>query len=494
MPKETPMCQPSPGPRCAAHAKSTLSRARRAKADADAQYETARAGLRERRLRPIGYHVGSDTPTEETLAYQSASDARRDAAAAYEQALRDYETTPSGQRDLAEAIERLTATGELEGAAVARERLAQAAAARGQQIADLAASRVQAQRLADMSQYERNAINNGTAMEIHTSNAANHARAELAGLERLLDTHDEESAPIVAARTAASRATLAAREEVLTAQDAAVREARRVYIAAGVDQRMAGYYAQDCLDMATASDRNQPGSYSTGSEYARRSLVLKTKPSGPDRARTNAAKTASATDPAFQTANTALAEKVATHQAAMDAQQDIEFGAYRQATVRRAEIAKDVGRAEETLVAARAAHDQAVGRTARIRAQIAAGAGVRSTDVALDSVTDEIVRQPDGSINAYVYRAPSPGFPDGRYLRATGVTTVHGMGAANALLLEDGSTVHASATSSPSRRGSTLTRTVPAGVIIVPAQPGSRPLRDEAVPAAGFATFVDSSD
>jgi hypothetical protein len=488
------MCQPKPGPRCAAHAKKDLAAARRAKTDADAAYDAARQGLRDRRRNPIGYHVGSDTPTEESLAYQAASVASRDAALAYEQALRIYETTPTGQRDLAEAIERLTASGHLEEAAVARERLAQAGAARAQQIADLAAARAQAERLDTMTQHERNMINNGTAMEIHTSNDVNHARAQVASLERLLREHDDASAAIVADRAAAMATTRAAREEVLTAQDAAFAEARRVYIAAGVDQRMAGFYAQDTLTTATSSDPNQASGLSVGTEYARRPFVLKTKHTGPDRAKTQAAKTASASDTAFQAANTVLAEKIAVHQAAMDAQQDIEFGAHRQAVARRSEISQDLGRAEETLVTARAAYDQAVAETNRRRAQIGAGAGVRVDAVSLDKVTDEIVRQPDGSINAYVYRAPAPGFPHGRYLRATGVTTVHGMGAANALVLEDGSTVHASATASPSRRGTTLTRHVPGGVIVTPAQPGARPLRTEAVPTAGFATFVDSSD
>lgn len=486
------MCQPKPGPRCTAHARAALTAARTARTAATERFEAAKAAIAEARRRPVGYHANQADP-DRAAEYRAAMDAKFAAERAYDHALRDYETTPAGQKALATAIERLAADGDLAGSEAARARLEEAAATRARQVADLAASRVQAERLANMSEDERAAVAELDAAVSRAADAHDLAKNDLTTFVRAEMEHEDAARAVDDAQVAAFRAERDAQDQVVAAQEIARREARRLYQEAGVSDRYAGYYADDTL--LSAMGVNPHSMNVNGTETARRSLTLKAKRTGPDAATTAAAKAAAATDAGFVAANSALAEKVAAHRAATEARQRLQTNPDTEAVMqRRAQLRRYIAAADDAVGQAQAAHTQAVGVAQRARARIAAGAGITATPVDLTRATDEFVRQPDGSTNAYVYRQPSAGFPNGRYARVTGVTTVQGMGAANALVLDDGSTVHASESYSRGRNGATLTRSAPVEVIVTPAAPGAHPLRSEAVGGAGFSTYVDTTD
>lgn len=139
--------------------------------------------------------------------------------------------------------------------------------------------------------------------------------------------------------------------------------------------------------------------------------------------------------------------------------------------------------------------DESLARRANLRARVGSGLGPEPISVvAMQRVGDEIVRNPDGTTNAYVYNEPSDGFPHGRYIPAVGVTEVHGMGPANALVLENGHKAWVHGHYARTTRGAGETQSGYRKVVIVPGQPGATPLRNEGVATAGFYTFVDSSD
>lgn len=465
------MCQPKPGPRCAGHARTALVAARGDLREAEAAAAQVAPRWREvTRSQP----EGSPAWTEVVAEYRAVTEARHAARAAYEQALRAYETTPAGQRDLATAADRLEAAGELAAARAARHRLAQARDTRARQVAELAARRAAATRL-DAAGVEERAALAAAERDVDTAETqVAAARAALDAAEGWLaeaEAEQAKQAAVVLGRdevcAAAARHTDAARREGWAA-------AKALYEAAGVPPRMAGLYAQDVVD---------------GSGDG--TLRMKVKRAGPDHAATAAARAAAAADPAFTAAGRRLAAAVEAEQAAAARRTEVYRGRYVPAVRASTEARGAVGQARAGLEGAERARAAAKGRVRRLRAQVAAGVGVGGAAVDLfGGDPDVIVRNPDGGTNAWVYQPPGPGWPDGRCVRVTGVAQ---LGASNLLVCEDGSRVHATQRYYRSLGGARTERVHPQ-VWVGPPAPGARPLRAEAQGGSGWASLVDSTD
>lgn len=430
------------------------------------------------------------------VAYADAYRARWDTERAYQQAVADYHTTPAGQADLQQTLDRLTREGATEEAAKVQATLAQAVARRQQQTADLAASRAQQARLADLTPAEQAALDQADAAVAEVEAEVRAAEADAEAAVAAYRATDADYRRMEARIQETTRATTAARQEVLAAAEEARAAARALYVQAGVSARFAGYYATDMVEAAagmdTYLDRDRPAQ-----AVPERALRMKVKRSGPDREAMLVAKTAAETDPTFKAANRRLAEAVAAHRDAVTVEADAHRGEIGPALQLRSDANRRLQQARYAIEDAQARAAKATGRAHRLRAQIAAGAGTEASTVALDEsrTAAAIMRNPDGSINAWVYRGPSEGFPHGRYLRATGVTTVQAMSAVNGLVLEDGQVAVARGHYGRSGRGfATETRSGDRRVLVTPPQPGARPLREENVAQAGFYAFIDSTD
>lgn len=489
------MCQPKPGPRCSAHARTALHAKRVAKEEAEATRDRARAA--------VLACPPEDRTTREALraASVAADKAYWESNLAYTAALRDYETTPEGSNALEQAAIRFDEEGNSAAAEGVRQRLADAKETRQAQVADLAMARRHKTRLADPSPEELAALDQADAevfakeRELADASAA-YQQAQDAW--RNLGVEAAAADQIEAATLQTLRETQDIAKQARAATQA---EARRIYMESGVSERFAGYYAADMAAAASRpSSRTRYGSdrhldTSTEDEGPLRAMTIKVKRDGTDRAATLAAKAAAETDPRFEAANAAMSEAMEHVTAAKERLAEIR--AHAAATVRepRQRALSASSTARYAMEDATSERDRAVRRREDLRARIGSGLGIAPvTSMDMNRVGDEVVRNPDGTTNAYVYDGPSDGFPHGRYIPAVDVTTVHGMSAANALVLENGRKAWLHGHYARSTRGAGETRSGYQQVVLVAPKPGARPLREENMATAGFYTFVDSTD
>ena len=477
------MCQEKPGPRCAGHTKTALDAARTRRDDAAAAVTAAEGALI-----PHPNTVSNEgAPTLLSLA-----EARREfdaAKAAHSEALHEYETTPTGQEDLRAAIQQLRAEGDTDAAATAQARLDAAVAGRNQQVKDLAAARVQKARLAAATPDEVAALDQADAAVRDTAERVAEAESEVrdttARAAALRPEYDsalrQHGEALMAVRPAEAAAEKAA--------NTAAHEARRLYLAAGVNERMVAYYVQDMVD--GARDKHPTSTLSSGP--IGKALRMKVKRTGPDRDATVAAAEAAKTDPMFKTSNSYLSGMVAKRREAEQVAREIARTDVEPIAAQFTAATRDAMNAKYALEDARTKHTNAVTDANILKARVSAAMGTTGASVPLSGARDEIVRNPDGTTNAYVYRPPTPGFPHGRMAAAVDVSTSHGWSPANALVLEDGSKVSATEHHFRNTRGAQTARS-DIQVYLAPAQDGATPLRSENHATAGFATFIDSTD
>lgn len=481
------MCQPKPGPRCSAHARGALARARAEKAAAELDRDNAQHA----------YRNSSDLPAGDRQALRDAAVAADERywakQRAYTAALRDFETTPEGMEALRQAATEFDTAGDAAAGREVRSRLAEAEATRHEQVTLLALSRAHAERLAHATAAEQARLDAADAKVAELEAAVATLEKQRLRTAEEVDRARRDLDEIERARQGLVRARAAAEEEARAAAAAAGVEAKRLYVEAGVSERFAGFYANDMVEAACPRSRG----YSTdaGDTTPTRTLSVKVKRTGPDRDKTLAAKTAAETDPDFAAANQRLAATLARVSEAREAAN----AAYAASTAPAQERLQAASRAATS---ARYAHEDtqndltsAKAKAADLRARIGSGLGTMDTRTErMDRVRDDIVRNPDGTTNAYLYQPPAEGFPHGAYLRATGVIEVHGMAPANALVLETGRKAWLHGHYARTTRGAGESQSGYTHVVLTPAQPGSTPLHAEGVPGAGYYTFIDSSD
>lgn len=489
------MCQPKPGPRCSGHARTVLTSRRAERDQAAAARDEAQAALRA--TARVGRNV--ETPERETARKASiaADRAYYDACAAYEAALRDYETTPDGMNDLEQAIVRLAEEGHAVPVQQAQARLEEARATRTAQIADLAMARRFRERLANATEEEKAAI----AAADDDLTAAEEALAEAsAAVQNVRDMEQSQLAAIkemTREENAAHHAIRVAHQEARDALDDARAQAVRLYTAAGISERMAAYYAADMAEATTRPERgaSRYRNRVNDDDTPLRAMTVKVKRDGPDHDKTLAAKAASETDAGFQAANQRLTEAIAGIAESKSAAADV---ARRYASVRneRQSILGAASHARYAVEDAEARVLKAKAAADETRARVAAN--LHGTDihpVPIRDAADAVMRNPDGTTNAHIREAPSPGFPHGRYIPVEGVTTVQGMGPANAMVLENGrkAWLHEHYANHGIARATTRSNGV-TEVHVTSAHEGAIPLRHENVANAGYTTFVDSTD
>lgn len=481
------MCQPKPGPRCSAHARTNLEARRAAKEAAETTRAEAQAAFRA--CDP------ADATTREALrdAAVAADKTYWDATRAHTEALREYETTPEGLEALEQAAARFDEEGNKSAADEVRRRHETARATREMQVADLAMSRRMAARLANPTPDELAALDQTDAEVADLNRAVQEKTIAYEEAQAALNVIEEERRAADRADAAVQRAVTEAMEDAVAARRAATLEAQRLYEAAGVSPTYSTLYAKDMADTASRPNLRW---YERYTDYGpQRAMKVKVKRDGPDREKTLAAKAAAETDEAFQAANARLVEAAQRLQAAKDAAaqtRQVETGPVRERR-QRAQSAAATARYEmEDTINDR---NKAVTRSQELRARIGSGLGVASpSTVDMQRLRDEVVRNPDGTTNAYVYNEPSDGFPHGRYIPAIGVTTVHGMAPANALVLENGQKAWLHGHYARTLRGAGESQSGYRTLVLTAPQEGATPLRREGVENAGFYTFIDSSD
>lgn len=489
------MCQPKPGPRCSGHARSALEAKRVAKEQAETARDEAQAAFRA---------CDSTNPVEREELRRAAVEADKaywDATSAHTAALREYETTPEGMVALEQAIATFEVEGDEAAAATVRRRLEEAQATRAEQVADLAMSRRHRERLANPTTEELAALDQSDAEVSERSAAVESLTAQHAALDEQWRATAARAAEVDRVEDEAQRAwKMAAEESHLAAEEVRV-HAERLYVEAGVAPRFAMFYSNDMVEAAQrhpgAPYRRSANVYAASDPFAavQQPMKVKVKRDGPDRDKTLAAKVAAESDEAFQAANARLVERINEVAAAKTAADAARRNAETSIREERQTVAQARSVARYALEDAVTDRDRAVARREDLRARIGSGLGAEpTTTIDMQRVRDEIVRNPDGTTNAYVYNAPSEGFPHGRYIPATGVTTVQGMGSANALVLENGRRAWLHGHYSRTTRGAGETQSGYQKVVVVAPQEGAHPLREENLASAGFYTFVDSSD
>jgi hypothetical protein len=478
------MCQPKPGPRCSSHAHGRLNAARAQRDQAAAALAAARNPI------PPGLSGYLDAVAVEESARHVAHLANYE----FQQAQREFETTPAGQRALQSALERLEADPNETAAAFAvRNRLAQARRTREQQIADLAAVRATADRLEQITPGERAALD-------QVDQAVQDADRAVAGCQRQVQDARTAEQALEAVRAAREeefnrlgRQAAALAEPVRQAQRQVQEHAQRLYTDAGVSTGYARFYADDMVQAKTPRTAGQVRAGETPPVTG--ALSMKVKRTGPDGERTRAAAAAAQTDAQYLQANATLAEACAAHRRAQAEARHVYDTRLATLTPDLQNARGNLRDAEHALAAAERQAQQSHGQAGRLRAQIAAGAGPDATSVTWQQASTQVVRNPDGTVNAWVLQAPTDAHPHGQYVRAVGITTVSGSsGAANALVLEDGSTAYRLEHYYRNTRGAQNPISGPDGVLIAPPQPGARPLREESQATAGFSVFIDSTD
>lgn len=437
-------------------------------------------------------------PEELRVAAIRSDEAYWDAKRAYDVALREYETTPEGQEALRQAIARLDEQSP-SGAADARRRLDEALAARATQVADLAMARRYADRLAATGPAESAALD---AADMRVAQLS----VQVADLERDFATlRASERACVGEVLRAQQYAAIAAQEydeESKRAHDAvtvAATEAERLYVEAGVTPRMAQFYAADTARTAgppvVARMAWGKTTIETPTPVPTRVPEIKVKADGPDRDKTLAARAAAQADPGWQAA-TARVQVTVTRAATAKAR----VGELRGEDARRERRLSEIQhqRSQVGYRVEDATRDlvQAREDATDLRARIGSGLGTQvPVPVPLERAGSQVMRNPDGTTNAYIRQPPGPGFPHGRYVAAVDVTTVQGSGPVNALVLENGTKAWSS--QHYARRGDRRARTESRGaqvVMLVEPAPGATPLAGENMSTAGFSTFVDTTD
>lgn len=482
------MCQRRPGPRCSNHAQTRLDEARAAKEQAQFGFEAFEAAPAPRRgsVPPDAYALWRETRLGLQVA---ATQTEKD----YRTALREFEATPAGMKALEDAVAVVGADTD-EGRAMA-ERLEDARALRSFQLGELRASRAYEKRLAYMSVGERAAVEQAEA-----GVAAAEQRVEDAetSLWSALARSQESTADLRAAQDREGAALRTLSEATIVAENAretARTEMMRLYVEAGVSERMAGFYATDTLVAATIH-RGAPWQPNRDPELLLRyTPTLKVKPSGPDAERTDRARIAAETDPAYAAALSQWEQAGnsvrAARQNADEARATITRPDQERREIRNALRIAQVEHQEATLGLTRAqdAHRD-------VQARIGSGLSTQPvTEVRMDSAGDQFKRNPDGTTNTYVYTPPADGFPHGRYVRVAGVTSARGMNEVNALVLDTGAT--AALHGHYGRHGTGYARETQGGTkvaYIVPAHDEAVPLRTENRADRGFYAFVDSTD
>ena len=462
----------------------------------DAKRALRDAAAETRNASATAYHAANphDRATRAALkeAAIAATNEHTTASRAYTEALRVYETTPVGMSALKTAVERLAVGPDTYAHSEAQRALALARATRRAQVADLAMSRRHESRLGMPTPDELAALDQADA-RILTSQAAVDAAAH--PYQEAHTTSAGLAEVTAAAQQAHTRATLLRRDaltKAAEARDAAAAEATRLYMDAGVSRRYAAFYA---ADMAEAASRTYPARQVSADGGPLRALTMKVKRDGPDHTKTLAAKHAAETDEAFLAANTALTDAIATAAATKATLDALDTGATTPAWETQQAALSATATARYVLEDAQTAHATALADRERLRARIGSGLGVTEpTRLPMRRAGNEIVRNPDGTTNAYIYAEPSDGFPHGRYIPAVGVAEVRGMGRANALVLENGEQAWLHGHYSRTTRGAGETQRGHEHVYVTDPQPDATPLRAEGVPAAGFYTYVDSSD
>ena len=465
------MCERKPGPRCSAHARSAYEAAEKDLKRAEGQL---RDGLQ-----------GFADPSELPALREAVILAKRKADEAEE----TYLTTPRGANEFEARIEEAEALGaKPEDVAIARMRLEQARETREQQKRDLAAS---------------------VAAEERVSGASGEAKIVLDGADMdvaQLETED---------------ASLAEEEEQLTSQIAAGAEER-----ATRNRRFAQRYA-DLQSLAQKNERTLramqsrleahyeaaagipegEGDYDLGEAFevqkrlgagdqpdivALPTLDTPTGDSRGDRLMREAIQRFES-DPRVGRLVATMRSDLEEYHQLNDAHEED----FQSSLASRSRFARQTNRAKEI-----AERRQALGRELdkarqeRSVRRALVGSGVnayaRGVDLRSGEAARSIVREPDGSINAWSYQEPSPGFPDGRALKVTGVMQQWGSsGPNNVLVLENGDMISANRHESgmgsfshgkmvwieePSAQGVPLAEETPAGV------------------SAGYTNVIDSSD
>lgn len=420
------------------------------------------------------------------MAAFNAGEAVREAERDYNAALREYETTPEGQESLQQAISQLHADGDEEARDRARVRLVEAERTREHQVAELAASRAQKARRLEPTAEEAAALD-----DVHNDveDALQAVEAAELAQKNAWDAYASADAADVAARhqdQAARSAVDAAAARTVEAQNECRYAAQELYQQCGVNPRMALLYADDCL----------ANSFGPGG-IASRPFKVKTKRNGPDVDATQRAKALSETDPEFRAKARRLDGAITEYRQAIRDQDQL-----RQSSTDAVHEARHQAhqRYRTTGYAVEDAHtklEKAERRAAGMRAKVGAGAGVESHSVPMRDAADQIVRNPDGSVNAWVWREASDGFPDGRYVRVVGVTTTTEQGSrSNALVLENGEVTHQH--THLGRHGGVWRATEQVSgdrqVLVAPPVAGGHLLRTEGDPTLGFASYVDTTD
>lgn len=493
------MCQPKPGPRCSAHARTKLNTKHAAFEAAAGAHETTREADRT--------YAGGDPGVQARL-HSVAQDAQKAywaSSAALREATAEHDATPDGLARLQENLSALydqdrdeAVTERIEALT---ERIADATTTRARQVGELAASRTYLSRLETPPAEELAALDQCDA-EV--------ADRELS-VEEARRMHDEIDTVVTSLRAEEQEALAVARDvaiKVKAVQDMLV-EARtdvhdqmaRLYHEAGVSARFARFYATDALTSATRVTGQSPatrpvaGSEADLSAIPQRALKVKVKREGADRDHTLAAHAASLEDADFQQANR---NWVASGEDMASATADAEL-------IRTTQLEPIHEKVQEALRArsvARYAMEDAAGdltkshaRRDDLRARIGSGIGLLPTEtLPMQHVGDEIVRNPDGSTNAFVYHPASDGFAHGRYVAATGIARVDGDDTANALVLENGDKAWLHGHYARRVRGTGEVQTGYAHVVLVPGDSRAVPLRNEALASAGYYTYVDTSD
>lgn len=466
------MCERKPGPRCSNHARSELSRAQAAyEADPTPQNRAAAHGAQA----AYDSTPAGQTALQGVIASHQGSLASANAA---------YANDPTMENRVARDTTKMTLQ-RYQG------RLSEAAATREQQVTDLRIAKDREARYTARTP-EEDAYVQHTARRLTAAQGdLERSQARLGELgEQLQQTPSEYTDP----RTCELKRQWASeRENVRTAQHQVVSEAGRLYQAHGA--RYGHLYASD---MAAVADKDAPSTLAssiddTGPAHEKRApapLKFKVKTSGPDKAATEAAREASKTDPGYQAAvkteRDALGALSTTRAALDERRTEVRQHLPVRDELNRAHLREQANHDQLSRVVAAES-----GTVSKTKARVAAGAGTTAEEIPWGEANDRVYRNPDGTTNAYVYREPSDGFPDGVYVRATGVASLLDSGGhTNTLLLEDGRIGH-NATSYSRPQG--YRSTGPSKILVTPPARGATPLWEE-TGSRSWGTFVDSTD
>lgn len=481
------MCQPKPGPRCSNHATSHRDTAHTVLQRAEADHASAHALMARQ-------PVGSPERAAHIEIVTAAQAAVATAQAAYTEAWQAFDATPAGMLHLRAQIAEATEAGHDALANRLQSRLEVGAATRKRQVADLAAVQRYHFRVTTPNPAERAALD-----QVHAR--VREAEEDCRTAYTAQDLHAaamRDATTIVrtaqAAHEDSSRTVAAAVEAAQTAREQVVAEATRLYVEAGISPRFAGFYAADMAEAASRPvGRGRQDLIGREDLGPLRPTVVKVKANGPDRDKTLAAAQAAETDEGYRAANAAMVDAITSVTAAQAHHRDTAAAAdaaYEQMQATARSNAQRRYAVEDTTAHLSKVRDRQDDALARI----GSGIGLAPTTILnMDTAGDEIVRNPDGSINAYVYQPPSDHFVHGRYVRAVGLTSAGTGESANALVLENGDTAYLARRYARTSRGARTHVDGFTQVVLTPAEEGATPLRHEGMASVGYSTYVDST-